>query len=44
LEVNLKHSGLDDLKNMISLSLILAALIVGTALVLAATIVLPHSL
>lgn len=39
LEVNLKHSGLDDLKNMISLSLILAALIVGTALVLAATIV-----
>ena len=39
LEVNLKHNGLDDLKNMISLSLILAALIVGTALVLAATIV-----
>lgn len=39
LEVNLKHSGLEDLKNMISLSLILAALIVGTALVLAATIV-----
>lgn len=39
LEVNLKHKGLDDLKNMISLSLILAALIVGTALVLAATIV-----
>ncbi len=39
LEVNLKHGGLDDLKNMISLSLILAALIVGTALVLAATIV-----
>lgn len=39
LEINLKHTGLDDLKNMISLSLILAALIVGTALVLAATIV-----
>ena len=39
LEVNLKHRGLDDLKNMISLSLILAALIVGTALVLAATII-----
>lgn len=39
LEVKLKHGGLDDLKNMISLSLILAALIVGTALVLAATIV-----
>lgn len=39
LEINLKHGGLDDLKNMISLSLILAALIVGTALVLAATIV-----
>ncbi|MBQ6218705.1 MAG: AarF/ABC1/UbiB kinase family protein [Methanosphaera sp.] len=39
LEVKLKHSGLDELKNMISLSLILAALIVGTALVLAATII-----
>ena len=39
LEVNLKHNGLDDLKNMISLSLVLAALIVGTALVLAATII-----
>ena len=39
LEVKLKHGGLDDLKNMISLSLILAALIVGTALVLAATII-----
>ncbi|MDO5826329.1 MAG: AarF/ABC1/UbiB kinase family protein [Methanosphaera sp.] len=38
LEVNLKHSGLDDLKNMISLSLILAAVIIGTAMVLAATI------
>lgn len=39
LEVKLKHSGLNELKNMISLSLILAALIVGTALVLAATII-----
>lgn len=38
LEINLKHGGLDDLKNILSLSLILAALIVGTALVLAATI------
>ena len=39
LEINLKHGGLDDLKNILSLSLILAALIVGTSLVLAATIV-----
>ncbi|RAP49504.1 MAG: hypothetical protein BZ136_03230, partial [Methanosphaera sp. rholeuAM74] len=36
IEVNLNHTGLDDLKNQLSVSLIVSALIIGSSLAIVA--------